>query len=112
MIKKKVAILRAGFAGLGCALKLIDDFEVTLIEKQPGLGGVVASADYRCIKIPWGSHWVLSTDKTLLYIINSLGLEKQLKWEDVKMGFYYEGKVYSIISPIGLLKFKPLPFLD
>lgn len=112
MHKKTVIILGAGFAGLGCALKLADEFNVILVEKQETLGGVVASVDYNGIKIPWGSHWILSTDKTLLYLVNYVGLEKRLLWEDVKMGFYYEGKIYGISNPINLLKFKPLPFAD
>lgn len=112
MKKETVVILGAGFAGLGCALKLADDFEVILIEKQERLGGVVASTDYKNIKIPWGSHWILSTDKTLLSIIKDSGLESKLKWEDVRMGFYYNEKIYGIANPLDLLLFKPLPFVD
>lgn len=112
MSRKRIVILGAGFAGLGCALKLCEEFDVILIEKQNSLGGVVASIDYNGAKIPWGSHWILSTDKTLLSIIKDLGLENKLKWEDVRMGFYFKDKIYGIANPLDLLRFKPLPFLD
>ncbi len=112
MPRKQIVILGAGFAGLGCALKLSEEFDVVLIEKQNSLGGVVASVDYNGAKIPWGSHWILSTDKTLLAIIKDLGLENKLKWEDVRMGFYFKDEIYGIANPLGLLRFKPLPVLD
>ncbi len=108
----KVAILGAGFAGLGCALKLSKEHEVVLIEKQSNLGGVVASVDYNGAKIPWGSHWILSTDKTLVDIIKELGLEKDLKWKSMKMGFYFKGDIYGIANPVDLLRYRPLPFFD
>ncbi len=112
MSGKTVVVLGAGFAGLGCALKLCENFNVVLIEKQERLGGVVASVDYNGIKIPWGSHWILSTDKTLLSIIDKVGLHSKILWQNVKMGFYYNNKIYGIANPIDLMKFGPLRFPD
>lgn len=106
----KVAVLGAGFAGLGAAMKLSEKHDVTVIERLPSLGGVVASVDYEGAKIPWGSHWILSTDKTLVNIIKELGLESKLKWKNVRMGFFYKGRIYGIANPLELLAFSPLPF--
>lgn len=106
----KVAVLGAGFAGLGAALRLSEKHEVILIEKLPSLGGVVASVDYEGAKIPWGSHWILSTDKALVNLIRELGLENKLKWKNVRMGFFYKKGIYGIASPLELLAFAPLPF--
>ena len=107
----KVAVLGAGFAGLGAAMRLSEKHEVTIIERLPSLGGVVASVDYEGAKIPWGSHWILSTDKALVDLIKELGLEKKLRWKNVRMGFFYKGRIYGIASPLELLSFSPLPFI-
>ena len=108
----RVAVLGGGFAGIGCALELSKEHEVTLLEAQGGLGGVASGVDYNGATIPWGSHWILGTDKVLVDAVHEFGLEKRLRWKNVRMGFYYNGNIHGIANPIDLLRYRPLPPLD
>lgn len=57
---KKILILGAGPAGLGLALKLLRrtdiDAEVTVIEKEPLVGGLTAGFESHGIHLDFGSH--------------------------------------------------------
>ena len=55
--KKKALIIGGGLAGLSCAVELSDDnFEVTLFEAKPYLGGRTASWDDNGMKVESGLH--------------------------------------------------------
>ncbi len=108
----RVAVIGGGFAGMGCALKLAAKHEVLLLEKSDRLGGVASSVDYNGHSIPWGSHWILSTDTALVELVKEVGLGSKLKWKEVPMGFYYKGRTYGMTGPLSVLRYRPLPFTE
>jgi len=57
-------------------------------------------------------HHLFSTDTTIVRLIEELGLGSQMTWRESKVGFYHGGKLYDFVTPVDLLKFSPVPFLD
>ncbi|OGD54637.1 hypothetical protein A3K80_06455, partial [Candidatus Bathyarchaeota archaeon RBG_13_38_9] len=53
---------------------------------------------------------ILHSDIHLLNLIDELGLS--IEWRKIKVGFYYQGRIYPFNGVFDLIKFKPLPFGD
>jgi protoporphyrinogen oxidase len=109
----KVAIIGGGFTGLAAAKRLLEaGHHVDIYEKEAKLGGVAASINYEDTKLEIFYHHIFTSDHEIIALIEELGLKNQLKWLESKMGFYIDGKIYEFGTPISLLKFKPLAFMD
>jgi protoporphyrinogen oxidase len=57
-------------------------------------------------------HCILPDDHALLGFIRDLGLEGDLLWRRTDMGFMHDRHVYPLNTPVDLLRFSPLPFVD
>jgi protoporphyrinogen oxidase len=57
-------------------------------------------------------HHIFTTDTTIIALIEELGLGDRLIWIDSKVGFFYDGQIWPFVTPMDLLKFKPLPMID
>ena len=55
---------------------------------------------------------IFKSDKEAIELIKELGLENKLIWPATKMGYLSGNKMYEFGTPISLLKFKPLSFID
>jgi protoporphyrinogen oxidase len=83
--------------------------DVTLFEKEGALGG--ASSYFQWRDLIWDRfyHVVLSTDLELIRFLAELKLENELFWQETKSGFWGEGKLVSLASPLDFIRF---PFLS
>ena len=91
----KIAVIGAGIAGLGAALALKDDHDVTVFEKQPRPGGhantaniayPMASGEMRDIAVDTG--FIVYNEKTypnLCGFFDHLSVETE--WSDMSLGF-------------------------
>ncbi|CAB5115193.1 Phytoene desaturase (EC [Olavius algarvensis associated proteobacterium Delta 3] len=106
-----MAVIGGGMTGIAAALELAKSgrFEVTLFEKADHIGGL--SDHYTWSGLTWDRfyHVILSTDTVMLDFIREIGLENQLFWQDTKSGFYGDGKLVSMSTPMDFLRF---PFLS
>lgn len=110
---KHVAVIGAGPMGLMAAYRLLQQgFAVTLFEKDDRIGGMTASFDFAGTKIERFYHFICATDKALFDLLKELDLSDKLKWQDTKMGFYYDGQLYPWGDPISLLKFPKLDLIS
>jgi len=109
----KIAVIGAGFTGLGAALKLQElGHKVVLFEKADRVGGLAAG-----FKKP-GWDWYLDeayhhcfiSDKTILKMAEKLG-QKMIKIKP-ETNIYIKGEILPIDSPLALLKFPHLPIID
>ncbi len=112
-IKLSIGILGGGALGLAAAHELTKaGYTVTIIEKSTEKGGLAG-----CIKIGdshierFYHHFFLS-DHALLDLVKELNLENELLWLESKMSFYSGGKIYPFGTPISILTFKPLSFIN
>jgi protoporphyrinogen oxidase len=109
----KAAIVGGGVAGLTAAYRLLQaGHEVTLLEAGPELGGLVRTFDAGGEPLECFYHHIFTTDTTIVDLINELGLGDRLVWHDSKVGFFHGGKIWPFVTPMDLLRFKPLPLID
>jgi protoporphyrinogen oxidase len=109
----RVGIIGGGVAGMIAAYRLLQrGHSVSLYEASPFLGGLVRTFEVGGGRLEAFYHHLFSTDTTIASLIEELGLGEDLKWIDSKVGFYHGGKLYDFITPMDLLKFTPVPFLD
>ncbi|MDP2841088.1 MAG: NAD(P)/FAD-dependent oxidoreductase [Candidatus Methanoperedens sp.] len=103
-------IIGGGLAGLAAAYKLADGDEIILIEKEPELGGMASSYSIDRYHIEKYYHHIFASDRELISLIEELGLGNRLEWLKGTTGYYFDGKIYPMNTPIEILK--ALPLLD
>lgn len=108
----RVAVIGAGPMGLASAYELTKKgWQVDLYERDDRIGGMSASFDFDGMQLERFYHFVCATDQTLFDYLEEVGLRDRLQWRDIKMGFYYHGKLYPWGNPIALLKFPHMSLL-
>jgi protoporphyrinogen oxidase len=111
--KPTIGILGGGALGLAAAHELTKSgFNVTVIERSTEKGGLAG-----CIKIGDSYierfyHHFFTSDHAMLDLVKELNLEKELLWLESKMSFYSDGKVYALGTPISILQFSALSFIN
>jgi protoporphyrinogen oxidase len=112
-MSENVAIIGGGLTGLTCGYELSKKgHKVTIFEKEKEVGGLVGSFQLLGTYIEKFYHHIFDTDKYLLDLIKELDLEDRLLWFDSRICIYRNGKLSPFSSPVDLLTFKPIPFLD
>jgi protoporphyrinogen oxidase len=109
----KVAVIGAGPMGLACAYELLKQgHEVEIYEADDRVGGMSAHFDFNGLSIERYYHFICKPDTPLFKLLEELGLKNKLRWQDTKMGYFYNGKLYDWGNPIALLKFAPLSLIE
>lgn len=112
----RVDIIGAGISGLSTAYYLAQqplELDIHVWEKDAtpgGLAGTFALPDGGVIEKFY--HHFYRRDVALVNLISELGLEQDLRWLPGETGAYYARQPYRLASPLDLLRFEPLPFLD
>lgn len=101
-------IIGGGLAGLAAAYKLADRDKIIIIEKEPELGGMASSYRIDGYYIEKYYHHIFASDKELISLIEELGLGNRLEWLKGTTGYYLDGKIYPMNTPIEILKALPL----
>ena len=89
-----------------------NNIRVTVMEKEKELGGLLGSFKIGGTYLEKTYHHIFRTDKSIIKLIEELGLAQRLKWHESSIGLYYDGNLYPFVTPIDLLKFKPLGIFD
>ena len=109
----KVGVIGGGVAGMAAAYRLIQGgHRVALYEASPFLGGLVRTFEVGGGRLESFYHHLFSTDTTIIRLIEELGLGDQLSWRNSKVGFYHGGRLYDFVTPLDLLRFRPMPLID
>jgi protoporphyrinogen oxidase len=110
---RKIGIVGGGMLGLTLALRLAESgFNVTVLEKSTGIGGVLKPA--RIGNYSWDQfyHVILLSDMHLRKLIEELGLTDRIEWGETRTGFYTDGRLYSMSNTLEFLSFPPLSLFD
>lgn len=109
-----VAIVGAGFTGLACAWDLAQAGKKVLIleaDHSPGgLAGTFQLQDGVTIE-KFYHHW-FNNDVYVPQFVRELGLEGQVVTMPSRTGMYFNGRHWRLSTPLDLLRFKPLSFID
>lgn len=109
----KAVVIGGGPAGLKAAHTLVKGgAQVTLLESAPVLGGLASSFDVQGVIIERYYHFICKGDDDLVDTLAELGLSHILHWRDSRMAYFVDGTLYPFLTPIELLRFRPLSLVD
>lgn len=110
----KVGIIGGGILGVSLGYFLTQKgVEVEIFEAAPTLGGLAGPmtlADGTSVDRFY--HAILSSDSHLSQLCDELGIADQLRYKETRMGFFYQGKTYSMNNVVEFLRFPPLGWID
>jgi len=108
-----IAVVGAGLTGLVAAHRLANaGWNVTVFERYPQAGGLVACFDAGGERLECFYHHLFTTDTDYMALAEELGLASAIDWLPSRMGIYSKGRLWDFGTPVSLLKFRPLPWLD
>ncbi len=108
-----IVVLGGGISGLTCALRLAEQGKaVTLIEGSSQLGGLGTFFEHDGHTVEKFYHCMLPSDGPLLSLLESLGLRDEVYWRPSSFAYADSGRIYPLNTPVDLLKFSPLNFID
>lgn len=99
MTRPSVAIVGGGILGLTAAYRLLRaGVDVAVYERAPDLGGLVGSFDFDGRPADRFYHVVLPTDARVRGLAAELGLGDAFRFRPTRVGFYDEGRLFSMSS--------------
>ena len=108
----RVAVIGAGVVGLVAARDLVrSGWRVDVLERWPGLGGQAATFDSGggTLLERYYHHWFTS-DADMIGLCRELGVA--IEWHPSSVAFFAQGASHPFVSPVDLLRFRPLPPLS
>ncbi len=108
-----IAILGGGLTGLTAALKLTNEgHTVTIYEKAPFVGGLASGFLMQGEHLEKTYHHIFKTDTDIIDFASEIGIGDSLEWHESSVSIYYGGKLYPFSTPVDLIRFKPLSFVN
>ena len=105
-MKPRVAIIGAGILGMSAAYRLAQaGVSVAVFERSRDLGGLVGSFDLDGRPVDRFYHVILPTDDRVIGLANELGLGDRFRFRPTKVGFYGDGRLFSMTSPLEFMRF-------
>ncbi len=112
-MQRKFGIIGGGITGLTAAYRLVQaGHDVTIFEASDALGGLAAGFDLAGHRVERAYHFLYKTDEYILALCEELGIKDALAFHKSSVSTYYDGKLYPMMSPVDLIKFTPLSFIN
>lgn len=109
----RYGVLGAGAAGLTVAYRLSGaGHDVTVFERESTAGGLAAGFDIDGARLEKFYHHLFKTDRTIIALIDELGLGDKLIWRQPATSVFLGGEEHRLNSAAALLRFSPLSFVD
>jgi protoporphyrinogen oxidase len=109
----RIGIIGGGYAGLTAAYELQKQgYVMTVLEKYGSWGGQAATLPLLGTRIEYFYHHLFGSDTHILGLMDELGIGDRLRWIESKVGFFYNGQIYDFVTPLDLLRFKPLNLVN
>jgi protoporphyrinogen oxidase len=108
-----IGIVGGGITGLTAAYRLSKaGHSVTVFEKEKILGGLASAFDFSGAKLDRIYRHIFKSDLYFVKLIDELGLSDKFTWIESKMGWFDGKKLYPFTTPLHVLMFSPLNFID
>jgi protoporphyrinogen oxidase len=106
----RAAVIGAGITGLTAAHRLArEGMAVDVYERWPGLGGQVATVDVGAGEpVERYYHHLFTSDRHIAALYEELGMGGEIEWRPSSVAMFARGKTYPFVSPMDLLRFRPL----
>jgi protoporphyrinogen oxidase len=109
----RIGVIGGGYAGLTAAYELQKlGYAVTVLEKYGAWGGQAATLPLLGTRIEYFYHHLFGSDTHILDLMDELGIGDQLRWIESKVGWYYDGQIYDLVTPMDLIRFKPVNLIN
>ncbi len=109
----KIGIIGAGLSGLTSALALAKNGHyVEVFHKESEPGGLIGSFDFEGCRLEHFYHFLCAGDDGYFDLCEELGLKAHLRFARARTGFFYEGRSYPLSTPIDLLRFDAVPWMQ
>ncbi|MCP1244171.1 FAD-dependent oxidoreductase [Acetobacter lambici] len=106
-------IIGGGFSGLSAAYDLARaGHKVTVLEADRYLGGLAGAFDTDGERLDRFYHHWFTNDLDVMGLIKDTGLTDDVVVQPTNTGVYYAGHFFKLSTPLDLLKFTALPFID
>lgn len=114
MNKPNVVVIGAGFTGLSVAYSLAKKgISVRILEADSTIGGLAGTFTFKDgTEVEKFYHHWFNHDIHVKSLINDIGMSHKVMKIPSRTGMYLNGRIWKLSSPLDLLLFKPLPFLD
>jgi protoporphyrinogen oxidase len=107
------AVLGGGALGLQTAYRLSQaGQEVMVFEREELAGGLASGFQIDNVWLDKFYHHIFRSDKTVIHLIEELGLGDRLEWHNPCTVSLIGGQTYQLDSPRTLLLFKPLSLYE
>lgn len=83
-----------------------------LFERMPELGGLAGTFPIEGTRLERGYHHWFTSDTHIVDLMGELGLGERVMWIPSKTGWFEKGQIWSMVSPVDVLKLGTLPFAD
>lgn len=109
----RVGIIGAGITGLALADNLAGaGAEVEIFERGTEIGGLAAGFEVLPgIRLERFYHHIFQTDVDFQNLSADLGVGDKIMWRPANIGFFIDGRVHSLSTPLDVLRFRPLGLL-
>jgi protoporphyrinogen oxidase len=109
-----VIVIGAGFAGLSAGLELTRlGKKVLVLEKDSAPGGLAGTFEFRDgVRIEKFYHHWFTSDHHITELVKELGMESEVVTMPSRVGMYFNGQFWKLSTPLDLLKFSPLSFIN
>ena len=112
-MKRKFGIIGGGITGLTAAYRLVQaGHDVTIFEASDTPGGLAAGFELGGHRVERAYHFLYKTDEYILALAEELGIADALTYHKSSVSTYYGDKLYPMMSPVDLIKFSPLSFIN
>jgi protoporphyrinogen oxidase len=114
--RMNIAIIGGGFAGLTAAHDLLTaGQQVTVFEAAPQVGGLASG--FKAEGWEWALerfyHHIFKTDKEIIALANAIGAAELIFWNRPTTAYFYaHDDIHAFDSPLAVLTFPYLPFID
>jgi protoporphyrinogen oxidase len=113
MSRGSVAVIGGGILGLTAAYRLAQaGVDVTVFERSNDLGGLVGAFDFDGNRVDRFYHVILPTDDRIRGLAEELGLGDRFRFRPTGVGFYDDGRLFSMSSIREFLSFPLFPLHD
>ena len=114
MNKYDVVIVGAGFTGLTSAYVLSKQGKrVQVVESDTTPGGLAGTFEFADgVKLEKFYHHWFNNDVYVPELVKELGMEGDVILFPTRTGMYFNGRIWKLSTPLDLLRFKALSFID